>query len=254
MEPLAALKRLDRVSREQRRSAIEDSELYFHEAFQRAFPDVEGRKEFVDRGEINDRLSELLSTPSREAPGANSPDPTSAKESAIWWFRGQIDSEIRRFAILGTRCLINYHELNVARIVAVDEGSPFQAFVYMEADADQPTGIVKWTDPTIRDRVAKHGFAREEVGYYKGSYISREELDAGWADVDGEDVRLDGTAELRCRYLTPFNLLIAPQAAPVNTERPGVREKLEDLMNQILRGSAQVDPLVQFYLQLPAIR
>jgi len=55
----------------------------------------------------------------------------------------------------------------------------------------------------------------EEVGIYKGRYITRSEYDVGWAKIKSKKVKTLGKSKLRVRYLCPDIFFIAPKGGPL---------------------------------------
>lgn len=93
------------------------------------------------------------------------------------------------------------------------------------------------------------GFAREEFGLFRGRPVSRAEYDDGSTVIDGEVIDMSGESQLRVRYVTPYNLLIAPLDSPINNNRFGRHR--DEMLNAILKGEAPLETLVGAVLQLP---
>lgn len=225
-----------------------DTVVYSHKRFVSAFPEVVGTKSYTDPKEILYRLSLLLS-------GQMLPktEERRALFDSIWWWRGHRNMQIEHFAKLSDeRCLINDHELRVSNLVAVNSGEYFQSFIYLQTDAEPPTGVYEWSDDEIAKNIREFGFCREETGLFDGKYYTRTEYDNGHGVKDGRVINFNRLAELRLRYLTTFNMVIAGKAAPINATNE-VDELLEDLMNGILRNTNTVEELVEIYLSLPSI-
>lgn len=100
---------------------------------------------------------------------------------------------------------MDIQELRIAKIAAVNPGSYFHSFVYVETLADEPSGLYP-----------NKGSDYEEYAIWRGHRITRAEYDDGAAEIDGKIVQLGGQAQLRCRYLRPYNLVIAAQNSPIN--------------------------------------
>lgn len=70
--------------------------------------------------------------------------------------------------------------------------------------------------------VDKRGYYDEEFAVFKPSWylperkITRQEYDDGSAMVNGKPMRLHGRAELRLRYLTSYNFILAAKFSPFN--------------------------------------
>lgn len=207
---------------------------YFSARFGKSFPGVRGIEWFS--GKIaTDRLSLLLKEPL-----------VFANTSPIWWWRTgdlPISSLIRE----GDNVLLmNRDELSISRIAAVD-GAYWQQFVYVEVAQMEPTGV--YPDQDIGPLIASRGYAFEEYGVHEGRYVTREEYDDGAAVIDGEVVSLDGALELRRRYLTPYNFIIAPVGSCINNV--DFDADREELLNGLLAGTVTIDELAKAVKELP---
>lgn len=191
--------------------AITSSTTFFYQRFTDAFPGVTGTKEFrpfsaVKRREI--LLREPLSF-QLEQGGQRIP---------IWWWRdGELN--ISDFRVLRWKTvLIDGQELRVRRLVAVNARSYYQCFVYLESVAMRRSGLYKSSVKAIKESVSNFGYAREEYALLDGKRkISRSDYDDGSTIIWGRPTRLRGRdLELRTRYLTPYNLVLAPANSPIN--------------------------------------
>ena len=135
----------------------------------------------------------------------------------------------------------------IDEIAAINAGSYYQSFIYIKCKAAEPTGIYKHEN--IHERVKHWGYIREEYAIFNDQIISREEYDDGAAEINGNVVKLNGEAVLRDRYITPYNLIIAPQGSPINNNK--FDNDRVDYLNGILRGDLTVDQLAGEILQLP---
>jgi hypothetical protein len=183
------------------------STVFFADRFAQAFPGVRGTSWFEDPGEIKMRLSKLLEEP-LVFPGAR----------PIWWWRGPENLHIEHFRPLDGRLfLMDNQEWQIRRIAAVCPG-PYKAnFVYVETDAMLRTGLYSHSDDGTARRVGSFGYDSEGYGLTTyGHLVTRAEYDDGAATIGGSIVDIRGKVELRVRYLTPFNLLIAGQGSPIN--------------------------------------
>ncbi len=204
----------------------------FSDRFSLAFPGVRGIAWFDDITTIAKRLAVLLKPPLRFA-----------NQELFWWWRGGKDMYIRKFEyVQDSHFLMDAHELNVRRVAAVNPGDYYQKFVYVETDADEPTGLypdsARYVDLLIED----YGYASEEYGLLdKKIPVTRAEYDDGATIIDGEPVDVNARTELRVRYLTPYNFIIAPQYAPINNE--DFNDKLNTYLNQLLRGENVFDDM-----------
>lgn len=212
----------------------------FNERFGQAFPGVRGIEWFEDISIIRERLEILMAAPLFYDDG-----------HLAWWWRGGRNLHIDRFSeIEGSHFLMGHSELNVSRMAAVDQGSYYRCFVYLEMNADQPTGASEWGEADIRRWVDNFGYASEEFGLVDGTLpVSREEYDDGAAIVDGKPVDIRDRVELRSRYLAPYNVIIAPNCSPINNTT--FDQEFGADMNKILRGESSLELLVEKIRRLP---
>jgi hypothetical protein len=127
--------------------------------------------------------------------------------------------------------------------VAVNPGIYYQQFVYVRTRASAPTGL--YDHSYIKDMVDLRGDATEEFGLYNGRYITRAEYDDGAAVIDGEPVDVRDNVELRVRYITPSNFVLAAQGSPINNT--AFDRRRQELLNGILRGDNTVEDLAVPY-------
>lgn len=206
----------------------------FSDRFSVAFPGLRGVAWFDDIPTIAKRLGVLLRPPLRDL---------------AWWWRGSGSLHINRFEyIKNSHFLMDIYELNVRRIAAVNQGSYYRKFVYVEANADEPTGL--YSGEYTEKLVENHGYANEEYGLVdENILLTREEYDDGATIIDNEPVDVAHKAQLRVRYITPYNFIIAPQQAPINNRR--FEDKLEEYLNDLLRGKSVFDEMCNDIRHLP---
>jgi serine/threonine protein kinase len=214
----------------------ESSTVFFSKRFAKAFPGMRGIEEFSDPRQMRARLEMLLKAPL-----------VFGHSGPIWWWR-KGEMLIKKALFLDdSTLLINEEELLPDRLVAVNAGSYYQKFVYLQTRPSTPTGLY---DPAgIDTAVMIAGFAREEFALYRGHLVSREEYDDGAAVIDGLPVTFEERPELRVRYLTPYNLLIAANDSPINSL--DFDETRDAIMDRMLRGEADLEELVDEVLKLP---
>jgi hypothetical protein len=211
----------------------------FANRFAAAFPGVRNVEWFSEPQDCINRLSIILASPlefGRYAP--------------IWWWRGYSNYHITNFRHLGGRkILFDHKELVIDKIAAINLSHPARLFVYVQTKADKPSGVypnlMKHAKRTKRER----GYVYEELGLYGDRYVSREEYDDGVARINGVTVDLKGKVELRSRYLSPYNFVIAPQSSVIN--RNDFDPKFQEIMNAILRGDSTIEDLAEELNQLP---
>jgi hypothetical protein len=206
-------------------SAFQESRVLFHERFLRSFPGVRQITWFEEPSRAIMRLEALLEAPLL----VNQSHP-------IWWWRGG-NLQIERFTRLSDDVvLMNYEELKIARIAAVPGRTYKRSFVYVEVDPMEPTGVYPTNEEWIRERIATAGYVDEEYGIYKQEHLlTRGEYDDGAKEINGVLINTAGEAELRVRYITPYNFVIAAQASPINNAN--FDRRLEELLNMALRNA-----------------
>ncbi len=214
----------------------ESSTVFFSRRFSDAFPGVRGIQWFREPVKAVERLRILFR------------DPFVFHESIpIWWWR-KGDMCIDSFDVLAAdTVLLDHQELIIDELAAVNAGAYYQSFLYIKTKPSEPSGLY---DPaSVLSQVENWGYAREEFGLFRGRPVSRAEYDDGSAVVDGKVVDMGREAKLRVRYVTPYNLLIAPHDSPINNNR--FDQQRDELLNAILRRVASLDTLVGAVLQLP---
>ena len=224
------------VEQDNRLTLNEDSTVFFYERFGSAFPGVRGVEYFKESKAAVDRLCLLLK------------DPLVFKnQTPIWWWRSgelPIDS-FRR--IDDSTVIMNFEELNIEEIAAINPGSYYRCFVYVKAAPSEPSGLYDYS--YIEESVNYLGYASEEFAIYKNKFITRAEYDDNAAIIDGSPVDLNGEAVLRVRYLTPYNFIIAPHNSPINNiDFDKIRD---EILNEILQGKCELNKLVNAFMKLP---
>jgi hypothetical protein len=81
------------------------------------------------------------------------------------------------------------------------------------------------------------------------TFVKREEYDDGAAEIGGNVVDITGRVELRLRYTTPFNFLIASNGSPINNT--DFDDTLEKYLDGILTGEVKLEELSAQVLRLP---
>jgi len=216
-----------------------DSTVFFADRFSSAFPGVRGTEWFDNPKAIEMRLCKLLE------------NPLDFKDaSPIWWWRDG-NLHIHSFESLGNGLyLMDWDELQITKIAAVNEGDYYQKFVYVETERMEPTGLYPDSDERIAYWIQSHGYCSEEYGLYKGeTMVTRAEYDDNAAVINGELVELGSDVELRVRFITPYNFVIAANGSPINNNY--FDRKLRDILNAMLLQGASIDILSGEVLKLP---
>ena len=160
--------------------------------------------------------------------------------------------QIKRFErIDGRHFLMDIEELNISRIAAVNvRDIYYRKYIYVQTNADEPTGLYPVTEEDVMQRVERTGYDYEEFGLVDGTIpVTRPEYDDNAAIIDGRPVDIAGRVELRSRYTTPYNFMIAPNESPINNSE--FDYDIESLLNGILREENQFDDLNELIQRLP---
>lgn len=214
----------------------ESSTVFFSNRFSDSFPGVRGIQWFRDPHEAVKRLKLFFREPF-----------VFRDSTPIWWWRSG-DMHIDHFEVLSPdTVLLDHQELIVEELAAVNAGAYYQSFLYIKTKPSQATGLY---DPSsVLAQVEHWGYAREEFGLFRGRPVSRAEYDDGSTIIDGEVVDMNRESQLRIRYITPYNLLIAPLDSPINNNR--FDSQRNEMLNAVLKGEASLETLVGAVLQLP---
>ncbi|OQW34075.1 MAG: hypothetical protein A4E19_18865 [Nitrospira sp. SG-bin1] len=213
----------------------ETSTQFFSERFAKAFPGVRGIQWFRNPAVAIRRLEIFFTKPY-----------VFRNAHPIWWWRSG-DMYIQHFSILSNdTVLLDHQELRIEELAAVNAGSYYQEFLYIKARPSQPSGL--YDTSHIPDQIALRGYAKEEFALFRGKPITRAEYDDGAAVIDGSVIELNGEAQLRETFLTPYNLIIAAHESPINNN--DFDEARVELLNRILRGQA-IEDLTAAILKLP---
>lgn len=213
--------------------------IEFSRRFSHAFPGLRGIEWLEDADAIGKRLEILLRQPLVYEEG-----------HVAWWWRGTSNMHILSFErVEGSYFLMDGYELNISRIAAVNmSDSYFRKWLYVEASASAPTGL--YPDRDNRDTIKNFGYDWEEFGLVDGTLpITRAEYDDGAALIEGNPVNIIGRAELRSRYTTAYNFLLAPNQSPINNH--GFDRQSKRLLNAMLRGEDVFGELCESIEQLP---
>jgi len=222
-----------------------ESTVFFYNRFCRAFPGVRGIKWFENNDEAIQRLSKLFVKPLK----LKKEDGTSYFNPIWWWRKGNM--YIEKFKGLDNdTVLLDCYELKIDKIAAVNQGFYYQCFVYIQTKPMEPTGLYQRDPDGIESSVKYFGYCFEEYGLFRGKYkVTREEYDDDAAMIEGQLTDFNGETELRVRYLTPYNIIIAAHNSPVNNSR--FDRELRKLMDGILQGTSAVEDLAKAIQVLP---
>lgn len=221
--------------------------VFFWQRLSSAFPGQRGLQ-WYDAQTAVSRLSIVLRSPLRFKAIEQDHYVISSKRivgDPIWWFRGVASSPIWMFQVLSkTKCLINnYIELEINRIAVYYTGSyDDESFIYIEAKAENPSGVRLFTTEEIQSQREYSGYASEEYGLFEQTPIRIEEYQDGATIINGEPV--DVNAELRLRYLTNYNLIITTKQSKYNSHK--FDEDSKSLLNGILMGNNTAEEFIDF--------
>lgn len=220
---------------------------FHHDRFTAAFPGVRGLAEISSPTEAVDRLAILLKPPLRWLWEVG--DGNSAGLSPLWWWRGHSTNSIDHYsAVSANEILLDCYELPITRVVAVNNSAYWQSFVYVEIDPKPPIGLYDHNPEVIARKLELFGYVHEEYGLYKGRPVTRAEYDDGAAMIDGKPQQIPG-AQLRVRYTTPYNFIIASQESPINNSQ--FDAKADEILNDILKGKSTVQQFANDIRKLP---
>jgi len=173
-------------------------------------------------------------------------DDVTVPSDSLWWFRGSASDVIRAFESLGSgRYLINSEsardEIKVAKMwVNYSARGNEASFVYVKCLADEPLFISRGE---ITAQLKWRPIAYEDVLYFPG--LDRYET----PEVD-DSFRATHRSELRSRYVTPYNLFIAPKESRINNTG-ALGDMLDRLCNDLLTGQVPVETAATVVSQLP---
>lgn len=233
-----------------------DSDELFAWRLSDAFPGLRDVEVITDPEAAIDRLAVVFQDPIyilREGE-----EYSGGKYYPFWWFRGTSNCPINQFKKLSDRrCLIEAKELKISRLVAVrrfDNGE--RDFLYVESEGEEPVGCYDYESGEIEQRLKEREEKDFELGYYvseeyalwEEQVATRAEYDDGSALIDGRPTRIQD-AEIRIRYLTPYNFIICGKKHVINqSEKDAFAKKI---LNNILKEEASVDHLIDFVGNLP---
>ena len=144
---------------------------------------------------------------------------------------------------------MDVYELNIERIAVYRRGAYYQSFVYVEVTPDEPTGLYDIDNNSIQERIKTIGYATEEYAIFQDTMITRECYDDGAAVIEGIPTDISGAAELRVRYLSKYNFLIAPKFSPINSKE---FDRLSiNLFDEMLSGHDCMAQLCKLVDKLP---
>lgn len=211
----------------------------FHYRITDAFPGVRDLQIFDDPKICVDRLECMLREPLK----------SQRLQDPIWYFRGGDSLPIDLFERLSdTKCLINSDEYKIKKVaVYTVPSSYYMDFMYIETDADSPSGVNKVPDDLLNNfHYKEFGFYNEEFGLCGDTPITRAEYDDGAAVINGKLVHSGIDApefKLRVRYLTPYNFVLCAKWHPFNSSEGDKMTK--KYLDGILKGQNTIEEFVK---------
>jgi len=222
--------------------------VFFAYRIAKAFPGIRGLHWFKKSKEALDRLDLLLKQPlffEKSIGYSTTTDP-------IWWWRDMRALSIKKLQRLSeTRCLLDRYELDMDKVAVFHSNTYYKCFVYVEVNPDKPVGVYETTEEDIDREVSHFGYAHEEYGLFDQTPITRMCYDDGAAVVNGNVVDTSG-AELRVRYLSKYNFLIASKFSPVNSRE--FQKISGQIFNKILVSKRDLEELCDIIQRLPRHR
>lgn len=92
----------------------------------------------------------------------------------------------------------------------------------------------------------------EEYGLWEDKMLTRQEYDDGATVINEKPVSISG-AELRLRYITPFNFILCGGDHILLQSGVDVDVKLSKLFDEILLEKKSINDLVSFVANLPRV-
>jgi hypothetical protein len=174
----------------------------------------------------------------------------SESQTPIWWFRDG-NMGIDDFRVVDkVTVIIDFKELRIRRLAAIPSSLYYKQFIYLEVEPMPACGLYPFNQNSHDESLKYFGYDYEEFGVYKGKhYVTRKEFDDNAAKISGKLVTLGSEVEIRTRYITPYNMVIAPAMSPINNNE--FDERLVAWMNQLLQDHSKLDELVREVNELP---
>jgi hypothetical protein len=217
---------------------IEHSTVFFSFRLAKAFPGQRGLVWYQPKVAV-ERLKILLQDPLRFKSVGH--DSTS---DPIWWFRGGSALFIEKFKALSkTKILIDVYELELKRIAVFISDSYYKSFIYVESKGEKQTGLYNYKTEDIKRHIETFGYSSEEFGLLGKKPIRREQYDDGATIL--KDKVVDATnAELRVRYLSDYNFILAAKQSPYNSKR--FDRETKTMFNNLLNGNMLTDAFFEY--------
>lgn len=224
--------------------ATEQSTVLFSNRMAKAFPGLRDLTWFNNPSKAIKRLEILLREPLSYRNGSKE-----FEVDPIWWFRGDSALDIEKFKIIGSnKVVMNINQLKIKRIAAYHSNIYYRNFIYVEAYGEKQTGLYNFTKDNINVNIESFGYSWEEYGLIKHfnfwkKPIRREDYDDGATVIGGKVVNAEN-AELRVRYLSDYNFIIAAKGSPYNSTKFEMDSKI--YLDGILNGTVEFNEFFNF--------
>lgn len=217
-----------------------ESTVFFSYRIASAFPGERGVVWYNDPKIIVERLSILLQSPLKFKSGRDD----SFSSTPFWWFRDTSSMHITNFEKLSkTKVLIGIEEFEIKRMAVNIDKLYYKCFIYLEVKGEKQTGLYKINEEDRKRHIETFGYSWEEYGLFNKIPISRKEYDDGSAIIKSKVVETDG-ADLRIRYLSDYNILIAGHNSPFNSDK--FERESEKYFNGILTKKETPESFFEF--------
>ncbi len=192
--------------------------VFFSQRIGQGFPGVRGLKVYEDPNEIALHLDAFFKAPIEFGEALHA----EGDRNPLWWFRGssaeEIDSYVRQKDGI---VLLGWEELKIRRIaVFACHSRYYSQYLYVEVDGMPPVFKDRSDSNLIERAVKTLGYCDEEYAVIEQGgmkiRITREQYDDGYIEEDGEIVPIHGRAKLRCRFLSPYNFIVAAKFGAYN--------------------------------------
>lgn len=214
-----------------------ETTIYYNDRITSTFPGDRGITYYYGTDAIN-KLQLLL----------NSPINTDGFSDPIWWFRGERANKINKFKkISDEKCLIGIDECLINKIAVYRDASYYRSLVYVEFKADEKSENLT---SDIYVRLDYNCYYDEEFALYNGMKVSRAEYDDNAAVRNGETIRFtdENKLELRIRYLTPYNFIIAAKFNPINSKQGEALS--QQYLDDMLKEKSTFEEFIEKYIKL----
>lgn len=232
--------------------ATEESTVFFERRIASTFSGDRGLKVYTGKKEIARLLCKLLEPPIQFIKGLERAD-----TDPIWWFRSGSTESISHCEYLGhRRILINSNEVVIKRIAVFrDKARYYGQYIYVEVEPDKPSGLYPINPEHKKECIRDSGYYDEEFALFKPKWylptfkFTRHEYDDGHARRLGLFIKFDGEAQLRNRYLSPYNFIIAAKFSPFNCQEFDTNS--EEYFNKMLTDEISLEEFNNFMKQFP---